>query len=157
MSDKVKLILEFRIDEIKKISHFEKDFKDYGLKADEIKEGKMNLNIGLGFDQKNELAIINIKVNCHTKDGKYLLFGIETIFKYKIMNLNKNYRNEKIQSYQLPKALMNILVGAAISGTRGMMAALNITPEYQKIYLPIIPTQKLIEDLDNTESKKKLS
>ena len=145
--------LEFKIEEIKKISHFEKDFKEYGLLSSDIKDGQMNLNLGLGFDQKNELAVFNIKINCHTMDSKYLLFGIESVFKYKIKNLNKNFRNEEIQSYQLPKILMNILIGAAISGTRGMMAALNTTPEYQKIYLPIVPTKKFIEDLENTEPK----
>jgi hypothetical protein len=153
MSDKVELKLEFKIDEIKKVSHFEKDFKEYGLKPSDITDGKMNLNLGVGFDQKNEIAIFSVKIKCHSKDGKYLLFGIESIFKYYIKGLNENFRNEEIQSYQLPKPLMGVLVGTAISGTRGMMAALNTTPEYQKIYLPIVPTEKLIEDMGNKELK----
>ena len=102
--------LEFKIMEIKKISHFEKDFQQYGLSSSDVRDGSMNLNLGLSFDQKNELAIFNIKINCHTLDNKYLLFGIESVFKYKIKGINENFRNDDIQSYQLPKPLMSVLV-----------------------------------------------
>jgi hypothetical protein len=82
---------------------------------------------------------------------KHLLFGIETIYKYKIVDLNKNYRNEDIKSYQIPDVFMNTLLATAISGTRGMLAALNTTPEYQKIYLPMVTTENLLKGL-KTES-----
>lgn len=146
MSEKTVKKLEFNIFEIKKINHFEKDFKEYNLDSSDITKGKMNLNLGIGFDQKEELAIINIKINCFTIDEKYLLYGIESVYKFKIKNLNKDFRNEEIKSYQLPDALMEVLLSISISGTRGMLAVLNITPEYQKIYFPVVPTKMFIQD-----------
>ncbi|MDX9815789.1 MAG: hypothetical protein RBT06_02480 [Smithellaceae bacterium] len=154
MDAKTRLKFEFKIDEIKKTKHFENDFREYGLNQQDIKNGKINLNIGLGFDQKKELVFFNIKVNCFSMDGKHLLFGIETLFKYKIVDLNKLYRSEETKSYQIPDHFMNTLLGAAISGTRGMLAALNTTPEYQKIFLPMIQADQLIKDLKNQNQGK---
>ncbi|MGD9900292.1 MAG: hypothetical protein AB7T22_14305 [Calditrichaceae bacterium] len=151
MKEKKPQKIEFKIVEIKKISHFENDFSDYGLDADDVITSKMEIGLNLNIDGPKGTLAFNIKVKCfhRLEENNFLLFGIESMYKYRIKNLNKLFKDKAEDKYNFPDNLMSTLLNLAISGTRGMLAALNTTPAYQNIFLPIINPKTLLTDLKN--------
>lgn len=149
MAEKKVQKIEFKIVEIKKISHFEKDYRDYNLVVDDIKIGKMEIGLNLDINAEKGTVAFNINAKCFHPpvENSHLLFGIETLYKYRVKNLNKLFKMKDEEKYNLPDNLMCTFLSLAISGTRGMLAALNTTPVYQTIFLPLIPSMELLSKL----------
>ena len=139
----------FRIEEIRKISHFENNFLDLGFKKTDLKKFNFEILLGLGIDgdEGNISQIIKtrffIKVGVDEKD----LFGLESLHKYKIKDFKSLFGSKSCDKYQIPDNLMTTFLGISISGTRSMLAVLNTVPEYSKIFLPPINPLKLLETI----------
>lgn len=146
MSNKEKVV-QYKIVEIRKKSHFENDFYQYGLTPDDVKSGKMNISLNLTFNQDKETIDYSIKILCFINDQKHPLFGIESVYTFAIMDMNTEFRKEESREYEFPEGLIITLAQIAISGTRGMLAVLNTTPEYRNIYLPVVHADKLLADI----------
>ncbi|HED08020.1 MAG TPA: hypothetical protein ENI57_07895 [Ignavibacteria bacterium] len=147
-NNKVKKI-QFKISEIKKIEHFEKDFKEYGLKLDDLKKCKLETQVGLNIDPQKSSIAIKFSANFFFTQGikKINLFGIKTLHSFKIRSFNKTLAILNNNEIDLPDNFIKTLLGISISSSRGMMAVLNTNPAYQKYNIPLMNPTELIETM----------
>ena len=134
--------VSIKIIEIKKIRHYEKDYTQYGLKAKDIKKSTVNIAMRLSFDEEIGAVTIVLVPRFFYPDTENELFGIEAQYKFKIFNM-KRFAVSK-NEWRIPDMIMLNLFSIAISGTRGMLAALNTTPEYRNIYLPFLTHKQIL-------------
>jgi len=153
---KVKKI-QYRIAEIKKLSHYENDFSANGLKPGDLKNINFVISVSLSIDRNDGIMSFKIEIHCYCIYGEknIKLFGIETLHKYKIKYFNKLFRKKDSDIYKIPDLLILNLLNSSISDTRGMIAALNTTPEYRKIILPPINTKDILKSLKKQFEMKK--
>ena len=156
---KDKLKIQYRIAEIKKLSHYENDFLENGLKPSDLKNIKFEISVNLSIDRNDGIISFKIEIHCNCfsdeKNIKIKLFGIETLHRYKIRNFNKLFRKKDSDIYKIPDLLMLNFLNFSISDTRGMIAALNTTPEYSKIILPPVYTKDILKSLKEQFEMKK--
>ena len=133
---------------MKKVSHFENDFSEYGLKSLNLRKTGFQLGIHLGIRADEELITHKIETIAMHKEGKKEneLFGIGAIFAYKIKNFENLFPKNRKNQYGIPDELVIMLLGMSISGIRGMLIGSNTKPEYNKIILPPINTKQLLID-----------
>jgi len=146
--------IEFKLDQISKLSHFENDFTEYGLKKEEINRADVEFQIGLQFSDIDDSISLKIKVTfTHPKNKDFRYFGIESLFKYKVRSLSSYTKDDKKTQYEIPDKLMYTFLNIAISGTRGMLAVLITTPEYKSIFLPLVDPTVLMKTLISKDVK----
>ncbi len=134
--------VSIKIIEIKKIRHYEKDYTQYGLKAKDIKKPTVNIGMRLSFDKKIGAVTIVFVPRFFYPETENELFGIEFQYKFKIFNMKRFAVSEN--EWRIPDVIMLNLFSIVISGTRGMLAALNTTPEYRNIYLPVLSREQIL-------------
>lgn len=146
VSEKKDKSIEFRIEEIKIINYFEKDFSEYGLKSTDIKNGSCQVGLNIGFDSKKGTISIPVKATFYVKsnDKDLEIFGIETVHVYKIKKFNKQFKEDENKQFDIPDHLLKSLIGTSVGGTRGMILASKKIPEYKKINLPLLNTSHLL-------------
>ena len=137
----------FRISEIRKISHFENDFHDYGLKEKDIKNITFKLNLELDIDCDNSKISQRVKCTFHNDNNdEQRLFGIETITSFILKNFNNVVTKKDCDEYNLPDGLVELFLDISMSHTRGMLAALNTNSIYQKTVLPLIDPKEILKN-----------
>lgn len=143
----------FNIDSIRKISHFENNFRDFGLDKTNLDQYKFNFNVGLRINSEEGSITYQIKVSFHIEidSEKYDLFGIETAHKFIIKDFKKLFSKSDCDEFSIPDDLMTNVLSISISGTRSMLAALNSTPEYTKILVPPIDPKDVLEKIKRSK------
>ena len=142
MKDKNKKIqLQFRLIEIKKLSYFENNLEDLDFKKKiDINKLPFQLGVLLSINDKAGIIEIILKVTYYFNYNykKYDLLGLNTSHKFEIKDfINTFHKNDK-DEYFIPDQIMANLLGMSISGTRGMLAVLNTSQQYNKIIFPLI-------------------
>lgn len=135
--------VSFKMHEMKKVHHYENDHAKYKLKEKDIKNAKVELEFQVDINDEAGTIAIGISASFFYPKPKIDLFGIKAIHTYKIHNM-KRFEVEENQ-FRIPDPLMITLLSMAISATRGMLAALNTTPAYRKIYLPFLDAKKILD------------
>ncbi len=82
-------------------------------------------------------------------EKKDKLFSIETVHKFKLKDFKGLFKKNKENQFNIPDSLLNHLIGIAIGGTRGMIAASTKNPKYKKIILPLVITSQLLDTYKN--------
>lgn len=141
--------LEFRIVSIKKQSYFQNEYSKYGLGTSDIKKGFVKVKTNVQNENKNGVVSIILNIVFGTNKGKkyYELFGIEAVHNFQIRNFAKIFSNVQKDSFNIPDELMIMFLNISLSGTRGMIVALNTNPDYSNIILPIINPKDLLEEI----------
>ncbi len=147
--------VEYKLAEIKKIYHYERDFAEYGLAKKDIARGRFEVSINLGLDGVKGMVTFKIKADYAHPLGEenIQLFGIITSFNFKIKYFKRTFKTEAPDKYNIPNPIMINFLDIALSGTRGMLAALNTNPSYANFYLPVMDHIKLIKQLKEQTNK----
>jgi len=135
--------VSFKIHEMKKIHHYENDHAKYKLKDRDIKNAKVEFEFQVIINDEAGTITIGVTASFFYPKPKIDLFGIKALHTYKILNLNRFASGEK--EFTIPDPLMLMLLSSAISATRGMLAALNTTPAYSKVYLPLLDARQVLK------------
>jgi len=140
-------IIEFKIIDLEIKSFSEKNYEEYGLKASDIKEGGCKIGFNLKIDNKKGIIALSILAEffSHINKQECKLFSIETVHKFKLKKFGELFKKNKNNIFNIPDAFVNHLLGIAIGGTRGMLAASIKIPEYKKIILPLVVTSRLLD------------
>ncbi len=141
--------LQFRIVEVKKLSYFQNDHVNLGLSTSDIAKGLVNISPHLESDINKSILSVFLKVVFFTKkqDVTFELFGIETLHRFQIKDFQKKIIVSKDDAIQIPDDLVLTFLNVSISGTRGMLVALNANPAYASIILPILSPKELLDRL----------
>jgi len=145
--------IEFRIDEIAKISHVERDPIDYGLSVSDLKKENMQVSVNLSIDDKKGKISFKIKAQFMHSNGKEEvdLFGIESLYRFKIKNF-KQFKTDKPEDFDIPDRFMSDLFTISICGTRGMLAVLNTNPAYKNFVLPLMDPLQIVKELHSVNT-----
>lgn len=149
-------VIEFKLVDLEKKGFSEKNYEDYGLKSSDIKEGGCKIGFNLRIDDKKGIIILAILAEffSHINKQECKLFSIETVHKFKLKKIGEIVKKNKNNIFNIPDAFVNHLLGIAIGGTRGMLAASITVPEYKKIFLPLVVTSNLLDSYKRTMSDK---
>jgi len=147
--DKKTIFIQFKIDSIKKISFYEKDFKEYNLTSSDVSKGTVKLAVSVNINISNGIISFTINADFHPKPphDNFSLFGIESLFSFKVKDFKNVFDQKDKDKFKIPDSFMNEILNIAISGTRGMLAALISNPSYSKVILPIIDTKQILSSL----------
>jgi len=146
--------IQFRIVEIKKLNHFENDFHEFGLQEDDLNDVGIELTHGLAASPGEDAVIVKLTITyLNNKNTDQKLFGITTNTKFEIKDLQKKYVDKKANALNLPIKIIHTVLSISISSVRGILAALNTNPAYQKMILPIINPSELVKS-NNVEKNK---
>jgi hypothetical protein len=140
--------IEFKIAEIKKLSHCEKDYSEYGLSEKDLKSVRYEFNLKFEIDVDRESLIFILISNCDAEkeNQSYHLFDLEILYRFKIKNFRKVFElDERNNLLQVPDPLMASLLGMVISGVRGILAVVNTNPIYRNFIMPIVDVNSIIE------------
>lgn len=140
--------IQYRIAEFKITKHFENELSQTGIKKISLPSTKINFSVTTKFDVPKNILHFMIKVVSYhkIKDKMVELFGLENICSFEIKDLNKilPIEDDKIK---IPDNLMLALLNIVVSGTRGMLVAMNKNPEYASLILPVINSKDLLENI----------
>ena len=160
MDEKKSIEVSFKIEEIKKISHSEINFKEYGIKSSEVSNGDYNVSIGIKFEVEESTIEILVNSRYHLKNGEnedINLFELNNSYIFKIKNFKKVFnvkkRDENDYDINIPDEFIANLLNISIAGARGMQAVLNTVPEYKKLYIPLLNTMEIIKDFRGIHKK----
>jgi len=151
--------IHYNLIEIKKISHSENDYSEYGLTEDDIKtlQSKVELLFAPLPDEECLEFIVNSNIECVKDKKTYNLFEMRVLYKFKIKDFKKAFEGSEKKNIKIPDQFLQVLVGMVISGARGIQAVLITNPAYKKVLIPIINTKNTIEglksDLENRDKK----
>ena len=140
--------VEITISEIRKISSFEIDFREYGIVSLKREDVHFKNSLSIGLDGSKEIISNRLKLTAvymKSKEEKQI-FGVEAIFIYKIKKFEKHFTKNEDNTYRIPNEFMANLLGISISGIRGMLAGLTTVPEYSKFIMPPIYTNQMLND-----------
>lgn len=140
--------VEFSLNAIKKIHYYENNHDIIEREGKKLKSANMKISTSINFykTNKNIELITTVKFD-RVFDGKtYDLFGITTSNIFNIKNYDEIISQKSENTNTLPGGLVKIFVSISIGNTRGMLAILNNKPEYSKIIIPIIQTNKLVNE-----------
>lgn len=140
-----KVNILFKIVEAKKISYYENDLSDLGLKDKKYNNSTVDYGVASQIDEERGKIQIKFIAKFYLKEDekKLDLFGVETVHGFKIQNFKKVILKVKNQ-YKIPDSLMLTFLNLSVSGSRGMLAILNSKPEFSNIFFPIINTKGLL-------------
>lgn len=145
----------FKLQEIKKMKHYENDYEKFGLSEDDLKN--INLKIGFGSEDNAEDESVSITLEicfvCSKDSEEYILCGIETMHTFKIKDFTKNILKEN-DRYVIPEEILATFLSISISDTRGMMFILNSNQIYKNLYLPIINPIDILTGKQKTLNEK---
>ena len=151
--NKKKKSIAFGIADISKVNHWEKDPKIFDLTASNLKKAEMEMGVNIKFDADNGMIIFGIKVKLshRTPEVDIDLFGIETLYKFKVKNFKKYFKTDKPNTWNIPDPFMANLLMIATCGTRGMLSVLNTNPAYKGHILPLINPIEFIKKFKGRE------
>jgi hypothetical protein len=135
----------YRITEMRKLSHFEKDPDELELDEADIKKPKIEIVTQISSDLKNGNTSVKLMINFQTPQGAAFL-GIESETKFHIKEPAKVLIKDDCNELVFPQELFEYFIGISISGTRGMLAVLNTRPFYKDIILPPVDVKKMVAD-----------
>jgi len=151
MEKKKKTQIQFKIVKIKKLSYYENNLQQLGLKEKKIKNSNVDYGASLSIDGKTGTVsfttIAKFYVEKQTK--RFDLFGIEALHSFRIRNFSDVIPSLNSDEFKIPNDIMHLFLNISISGMRGMIALLNTKPEYCELVFPIVNTEKLLDDLKN--------
>ncbi len=147
--NKAKNKFEFRITSIKKLRYFQNEYSMFGLDLGDIKRGFVKLKAHMKIEkQKGILSIfLNVNFSTNKEQKEYELFGIETVHSFQLRNFSKLYVVAETDTFEIPDELMILFINVSVSGTRGMLVALNTIQDYSNIILPVIYPGDLLGEL----------
>lgn len=150
-STKDKLV-SYKLSEIRKKSYFQKSLEELGLSKSSIKKGQAKIGTQLTVRKKDSSVVIGLDVRFTAKKDErdIELFGIETEHIFHIKNVNDLFAEENENEINIPKSLVLAFLNVSVSGTRGMLVALNSNPDYAKIYLPLVDHLKIVDHIFKT-------
>jgi len=139
--------IQFKIVNIKKLSYFENNPSQIGIKEKKIKNSNVDYGANIHIDNKSGTVSIQTmaKFYLEKEEKKYNLLGIETKHIFKIRNFSNVIHSTKENVYEIPDEIMQTFMNISISGMRGMIAILNTRSEYNQLYLPIINSVSLLK------------
>ncbi|HEX9652153.1 MAG TPA: hypothetical protein VGA99_00450 [bacterium] len=141
-----KKTIQYKIAEIKKLAHYENDFREFGLNENELEPMQVQFTMKTIRDESPNSISIYMKVDFLDKEQRFNLFGLTCIYRFEIKGLEIKFTKEG--TFQLPKEATRQFLSLIISGVRGMLVAVNTTPEYHKILLPLIDPDDLASELE---------
>ncbi len=152
--------VEFKLLQIKKIYHFERDLSEYNLTKKDIKNGQFEMVVKIKIDGERGKIFFGIKADFtyKKKNGSIKLFGIESLFKFQVKRFKSVIKSKELGKFTIPDPLMVAFLNIALSGTRGMLAALNTDPVYGNVFIPLTnPTDlyKSFKDQDIKQNNRK--
>ena len=141
IENKKQINIQYKIFEIRKISHFENDYKDFNISEKDVAPGKFETNYGINFPG-NDIIDFRVKVNFYSsKDIQNKLFGIDAIYKFKVRNLEHKFKIK--EGYRIPDGLMHTIIEMTMSGVRGMLSVLNTISIYKRIILQPVNAKEI--------------
>jgi hypothetical protein len=145
--------IQYRLEEIKKINFFQRDYESLGLTKQEIKKGDVSLSSKIDFKEQGVVFWLKSDFFIEKDSIRKDLFGIETSYSFAVKNFKKIFYDEELNVWNVPDPIMGTFMGITVSGTRGMLAALVTDPDYSKIYLPLVNPIELLKGLKLEEEK----
>lgn len=127
----------FQIDSVKRTSFYQKQI-------DGLDIGKLaQINLGLKFGINKEKSIVStfVKVDFSQENKEFL--GIEVVHNFKVKD-NTVLDKCTPKNLNLPQKFLFTLASISISGTRGLLAGINITPPYNRFFLPLVNPKELL-------------
>lgn len=129
--------IQYKIIEIKKLSHFENDFGELDLTENDLKTVGIEISQTINVDLEKNTLTLKITCNYHPKNNRdKKLFGISVMAKFVIKELKEHVRISNNDQVEVPLELVKIFLSTSLSAIRGMLAVLNTNPDYQKMILP---------------------
>ena len=154
MSKKKKPKIQYRINEIKRISHFENNARDLGLEKKDVDTGLVRINLEILVNEKNNLVKFKAEVVFFVKtDEKEIdLFGVTTMNKFEIKNMANVFERNNNNKLIIPEDFMKIMLNVIIGNARGILSVSNTNEEYLRIYLPPVNLQTLLQSVEPIKS-----
>lgn len=155
MGKKKKPKIQYRINEIKKISHFENDFGDLGLKQKDLEGGSVKIFLQMIVNEKTNLikfkseAIFFVKI----KEKEIDLFGATTMNKFEIKDMLNVFERDDKNQLIIPEDFIKILLNIVVGSLRGIISMSRTNKEYSRIYLPVLNLQDLFKSIQTTKTK----
>ena len=153
---KEKIDIIFRIIEIKKISHSEHDYNEYGLTEGDLK--KAQLKVGVKFEIHIDEGCLSFtiisRLECEKEKESYELFNMEVLYKFEIKDFNNVFKVSGPKKVIIPDQFIQTLIGIAISGARGIQAVIITNQAYKNKLIPLINTKEILNLLKLKGIKK---
>jgi len=143
--------IQFRIIEIKKINYVRNDYLQFGYGLNDIINGEVKIGVKLELEPNHET--FSIFLNMEYVKEENLLFGVESLHKYHIINFKNALKFQDNGQYQVNDEVMKLWLQVAINDTRGMLVILNSDHEYSKIIFPLIDLNAFIQSLKGNKSE----
>jgi len=155
MSKKKQPKIQFKIFNIKRVSHFENNFKDFGLNPKDIESGSVEINVKMGVNEKTNKIIFNVDVKFFIDKNKKRvdLFGVGTIHTFEVKNMNNVFLKDENNKFIFPDNFMFTMLNTVVGSTRGILVLSRTNLEYLNIYLPAINIKKLLTSVESIKTK----
>ncbi len=150
--------IEFKLIDLNIKQFLEMNYSDYELTSSDMKAGgKCHIGLNIKIDNKKGMIELGMLAEFFHKMNpeKFKLLSIETVHKFKIKRFVELFK-ENDELYDIPDGFLGHLLGIAIGGTRGMLAASIKIPEYKKIILPLVSTSELLKSVKQKMQTKKI-
>lgn len=140
-------IIEFKIVGLEIISFSEKNYAEYGLKTSDIKGGMCKIGLNFKIDAKKGIIALAILAEFFPgiDNKEFKLISIETVHRFKLKKFKELFKENENDPFILPDNFLIHLLGIALGGTRGMLAASIKITEYKKIVLPLVVTREMFD------------
>lgn len=141
--------ITFRILEIKKISHSEYDYSEYGLTEEDLKraQGQVVVKFAIINDEECLAFTVESSYECKKDKENYTLFSLEVLYKFQIKDFNNIFKSTQPEEVKIPDQFLQTLMGIAISGARGIQAVVNTNQRYKNVFIPIVNTKEMLRPI----------
>jgi len=139
--------IEFRIENIERISCFENDLNELNVNKDKIGMGNVNIIIRMHVNEKSNLLKFDTNVTfSHIKKNINIdLFGIKTSHIFEINNMSNIFPRDDKNKLIFPEDFLQTLLALIIGSIRGMLVVSITNKDYKGIYLPVVNLKELLK------------
>lgn len=149
MAKKAKSGISLQIKNIERLTFFEKDINELGIKKEDIKKGSASLDVKSKIDKKNNTLsfFVDVRFFVYKRKKKIEFLGITTLHVFEIMDLMNIITKDEKNRMTLPNNLMLLLIDSIMSCTRGILIASKTHSEYKDLFLPMLSPRLIFEDI----------
>lgn len=126
---------------------------DPPVKVDKINGALINEAI-VKDDNKTIDIRVQVIYSLPREEGNIDIFKIRTSHVFKFKSFGKWIKKDEQGNFQFSDVLLSELMEKAVSGTRGMISAVNIHPEYRKFVLPLFSHKDLVRRPSENKNNK---
>ncbi len=152
--EKIKQIL-YRIEDIEILDYKSTDPQSFADRIDAFKNIQVTISTHGDVNEKNGTisALMDVAFSKEYSCVKHEIINIKTSHIFRIKEFNKVIEKDEEGRPVLPNWLILNFLSIAISGTRGMIAARNVYPEYKKVILPLMDPTQMLKGLKKNSEK----